>query len=204
MQQSILSRQISSKAISALETHKILYNNWNIECDVKAAFAIQNDENNIYLEFKVEESDVKARYKNFNEPVYEDSCVEFFVSFDGQNYYNLEFNCIGNILGAYGSERNMRKALDDELLENIKTCPSLGFNKIEITNRRTEWTLSVTIPKETFCYDNIKSYSGLKAKGNFYKCGDKLIKPHFLSWNPIHSEQPDFHLPEYFGDLEFG
>jgi hypothetical protein len=40
-------------------------------------------------------------------------------------------------------------------------------------------------------------------KANFYKCGDELQTPHFLSWNPIEIDQPDFHRPDFFGTLEF-
>ena len=43
----------------------------------------------------------------------------------------------------------------------------------------------------------------LVAKGNFYKCGDMLSKPHFLSWNPIDTPSPDFHVPASFGLLTF-
>ena len=44
---------------------------------------------------------------------------------------------------------------------------------------------------------------GKEIKANFYKCGDELQTPHFLSWNPIQIEQPDFHRPDFFGTLEF-
>ena len=37
----------------------------------------------------------------------------------------------------------------------------------------------------------------------FYKCGDKLQTPHFLSWNPIDLPKPDFHCPAFFGLLQF-
>ncbi len=40
-------------------------------------------------------------------------------------------------------------------------------------------------------------------KANFYKCGDELQTPHFLSWNPIEIEKPDFHRPDFFGTLRF-
>ena len=33
---------------------------------------------------------------------------------------------------------------------------------------------------------------GMSIRANFYKCGDELQKPHFLSWNPIKIEKPDF------------
>jgi hypothetical protein len=44
---------------------------------------------------------------------------------------------------------------------------------------------------------------GKKCRANFYKCGDDLPEPHFLAWNMINTEEPDFHRPEFFGTLEF-
>jgi hypothetical protein len=37
--------------------------------------------------------------------------------------------------------------------------------------------------------------------GNFYKCGDETEYPHFGCWNLIASPVPDFHRPEYFGEI---
>ncbi len=177
--------------------------NWGYKSDVVADFNIGYDDDNIYLKFFVQESNTKAVNTVINEPVYEDSCVEFFVTFDGKSYYNLEFNCIGNVLGGYGAERNNREALAPELLKQIITKPSLGFNRIEIIDRKTEWTLGITIPKSIFKYDNIDKIEGLKANCNVYKCGDKQVFTHYLSWSPITVENPDFHLPKYFGEIEF-
>ena len=30
---------------------------------------------------------------------------------------------------------------------------------------------------------------------------DKTAHPHYLSWSPIGTEKPDFHRPEFFGEL---
>ncbi|MFR4039417.1 MAG: carbohydrate-binding family 9-like protein, partial [Butyricimonas faecalis] len=38
---------------------------------------------------------------------------------------------------------------------------------------------------------------------NIHKCGNKLPHPHFVTWNPIPTEKPDFHRPEFFGTLIF-
>jgi hypothetical protein len=43
----------------------------------------------------------------------------------------------------------------------------------------------------------------MKARGNFYKCGDSLSVPHFLSWQPIDNPTPNFHLEKFFGELDF-
>jgi hypothetical protein len=51
--------------------------------------------------------------------------------------------------------------------------------------------------------DGKPSLSGLRAKANFYKCGDGLTVPHFVTWAPISTEKPDYHRPEFFDWLEF-
>ena len=40
-----------------------------------------------------------------------------------------------------------------------------------------------------------------KLRATFYKCGDKTAHPHFLSWNPVGTPAPDFHRPDFFGEL---
>ena len=176
---------------------------WNNRCHVEAGFSIGHDTKNIYIRFTVLEENTRAVHKKFNDPVYEDSCVEFFVSFDKENYYNLEFNCIGTILGEYGKTRDSRVKLPEGLLKKIKATPSLGTTKINIVDRETEWTLDIVIPASVFKYSHPVSIFHGKAYGNFYKCGDRQVVPHYLSWNPVLTGQPDFHRPEYFGELDF-
>ncbi|HEX8038127.1 MAG TPA: carbohydrate-binding family 9-like protein [Chryseosolibacter sp.] len=38
---------------------------------------------------------------------------------------------------------------------------------------------------------------------DFYKCGDNLPEPHFITWNDVKAPKPDFHLPEFFGRINF-
>jgi hypothetical protein len=59
------------------------------------------------------------------------------------------------------------------------------------------------IPASVFIKEGFNSFQGLKMTGNFYKCGDALESPHYLCWNHIKTEQPDYHRPEYFGELLF-
>ncbi|MBP5277596.1 MAG: hypothetical protein J6Z18_03800, partial [Prevotella sp.] len=49
----------------------------------------------------------------------------------------------------------------------------------------------------------LKDISGMSFRANFYKCGDLLPKPHFLSWNAVEIPQPDFHRPDQFGKVTF-
>jgi hypothetical protein len=168
--------------------------------DVK--FRIAHDGKNIFLNYQVEESDIKAVANEDNGKVWEDSCVEFFITFDeGKTYYNIECNCIGKILIGTGAGRNGRKHLPVESINRVDRWSSLG--NLPLENQSGKWELSVIIPIDVFILNQLGSLNGLPAKANFYKCGDKLKVPHFISWNPIGSERPDFHLPQYFGEISF-
>jgi hypothetical protein len=184
--------------------HPISNQNWVEAPDVHVNFSIRHDSNSIYLYYQVEEPEVRAVNTKFNSPVWEDSCVEFFLAFGGDDgYYNLEINAIGTILGAFGMDRNKRFHLADSLLSQIETTPSLERKPIENLERRTFWSMQLIIPIRVFHFTNIKTLSGVDAHANFYKCGDKLKKPHYLSWKPVLTSTPDFHSPGYFGQIYF-
>jgi hypothetical protein len=82
-----------------------------------ANFKIAYTDHCIFLKYNVSEKYLKAIYKETNEPVYKDSCVEFFISFDQIHYYNFEFNSIGTALVGYGPAiRDLRKRLPVDLM----------------------------------------------------------------------------------------
>ncbi|SEK58051.1 Carbohydrate-binding family 9 [Parapedobacter koreensis] len=163
---------------------------------------IAHTPDSLVLAYLVKEKHVRAKYRNTNDPVYRDSCVEFFVSFDGERYYNLEFNCLGTGLIGYGTEdKSGRRLLPKHTVEDIKTYSHI---KAQNSNRGdTEWQLLLNIPFSVFDVHRIHSLAGMECMGNFYKCGDELPMPHFVSWNRIDSPVPNFHLPQYFGELFF-
>ncbi|ERJ57605.1 carbohydrate-binding family 9-like protein [Sphingobacterium paucimobilis] len=163
----------------------------------EARFQIAHSEQFIYLHYKVNEEFVKGQYIRPNENVWEDSCVEFFVSFDQkQTYYNFEFNVLATGLIGYGpADKSLRNRLSKEAVESVDAC-----TKVVKRNGVKVWEIFLQIPKQLF--GNI-SYTGKTFHANFYKCGDGLPKPHFISWNTIHHDKPNFHLPEFFGEITF-
>ena len=46
-------------------------------------------------------------------------------------------------------------------------------------------------------------YNGkpVSMRGKFNKCAEATSQPHYLSWAPIKTPAPDFHRPEFFGDI---
>ena len=61
------------------------------------------------------------------------------------------------------------------------------------------WNLIVVIPLKLMGLD--PSNLPEKILGNFYKCADETMNPHFVSWSPIDLPEPNFHCPEFFGEM---
>ncbi len=169
--------------------------------DIK--FRIAHVNNEIWLKFYVNEKNILAQETRINGDVYKDSTVEFFISADKKNYYNFEISCIGTIHLGHGEGRHNRKMIDPEIVEKIEVQSTLGDQPFAEKSGNFDWEMMIRIPVECFAFDKIESLKGMHATGNFYKCGDETSEPHFVTWNAIGTENPDYHCPEYFGTIEF-
>lgn len=170
----------------------------------KVEFAAVHTGDALLLHYRVEEQSVRAVAKNDHEHIWEDACVEFFCmpASDGP-YYNIECNCAGKLIVAVGKDRNERQPAPVEVMKSVDRWASLGTEPFDTRQESTKWELALLVPITTFFKHKLESFSGLKATGNVYKCGDCLPVPHFISWNPIKTENPDFHRPEFFGQMHF-
>jgi len=159
--------------------------------------------NEILLKYRVTETHILACYTEVNSPVSRDSCVEFFISSGNDYYYNFEFNCIGTPLVGYGKERNNRIKLSEKTISTVRRYSTLGDKKLEVQEALSPWEITITIPFNLFKEPEYKDPWNHTFKANFYKCGDYLPVPHYLSWNSVIAKNPDFHRPEFFGDIYF-
>lgn len=179
--------------------------NWHSEYpyrpEVKIRLAYVGSD--LLLNYRVKEKSVRAVAESDNGPVWEDSCVEFFVK-DEENskYFNVECNCAGTLLIAEGEGRNDRKHLPLEALATVDRYSSLGREPFEEKDAPEEWEVSLIVPMTLLGMDPVE-VKGKRYKANFYKCGDKLTTPHFISWQPITTAAPDFHRPEFFAPVSF-
>lgn len=168
------------------------------------AFRMAYGDEAIYLHYGVEEDSVRAVAPNDNGHVWEDSCCELFLQpADDEVYYNIECNCAGTLLVGCGQGREGRVLAPQEILNGVDRWSSLGRETFEEQIGTCRWQLALIVPLKTFFRHAIDSLDGRILRANFYKCGDALSKPHFLSWNPIGIEKPDFHRPDFFGRLKF-
>ena len=170
----------------------------------ETAFSIAYSDNEIYLKYYITENYFKAEKTETNQKVCEDSCVEFFVSPEDDGiYYNLEFNGIGTCLLGTGTARENSIRANPEIISKIRRLTSAGNKPVKEKVGEFVWTITVAIPFDLFFHHKIKDLKGKTFRANFYKCGDMLSVPHYVTWNPVATEKPDYHQPKYFGLLKF-
>ena len=121
-----------------------------------------------------------------------DSCMEFFFipNMDDAEYINLEMNPAAVSLTAKAPGRYERPRLDIHG-ENVKIKSMIKAEE--------GWTVMAFISYDFL----LKHYSHVDKtmRANFYKCGDKTPVLHYSTWNPVETEKPDYHRPEFFGKI---
>ncbi len=170
----------------------------------KVKLSIAYSDNEIFLKYFVTEDYFKAEKTESNQNVFEDSCVEFFVSPEEDGiYYNLEINGIGTFLLGTGTARVNSTRANPEIISKIRRLSSIGNNPVKEKEVEFSWTITVAIPFGVFFHHKVKELKGKSFRANFYKCGDKLKVPHYVTWSRIGTPDPDFHQPDWFGVLKF-
>ena len=160
----------------------------------EAKFALAHTDDILYVRFEVKGEVPLATKTNDLEPVNEDACVEMFMgNADNTRYWNFEFNPAG-VCNA--SNRKSRK--EDVVRLNAEHLQSIQRFPVQLC--AAHWSLLVGIPLALIELDLACEHA---RRVNFYKCGDKTVMKHYASWNPIEAEAPAFHLPEYFGEVQF-
>lgn len=167
------------------------------------------DNTAIYVIFRVEDRYVKAVAGKNQGPVYLDSCVEFFFSpEDGikKGYFNLEMNCGGFMLFHHQMEpRSKQSIISEDNIRQVEVAHTLPEVVNPEIDRDTTWIVEYRIPFSVLSnYHSFpKPEAGSVWRANFYKCADQTSHPHWLTWAPVDFPRPNFHLPQYFGILEF-
>jgi len=167
------------------------------------------DDKYIYVIFRVEDRYVRAVTTQYQGKVWQDSCVEFFFTPGTdirKGYFNLETNCGGTILCRHQvppTGQPVYLTLAD--CKHIKIAHSLPKIVEPEIKTPVTWTLEYRLPLEVLQkYAPVtKPAPGVKWRANFYKCADKTSHPHWLTWSFVNKKSPAFHVPEYFGTLQF-
>ena len=213
---SLVIKKIEAKAVEAaavpalmdaagIEFNPIACVNWKeypYQPDVKFRAAHTGDA--ILLHYQVTEASVRAVATADDGRVWEDACVEFFLSPESNDfYYNFECKCAAKVLVLGGRAGGERPGAAEDVLKSVKRWASLGTEPFEERVGECTWEVALVIPASAIFRHEIADLNGKAMRANFYKCGDLLQTPHFLSWSPIDLPQPKFHCPEFFGEIVF-
>ena len=168
----------------------------------EARVEVRNDHENLYLHYFVKGEQLRAVTAVDQGPVWEDSCVEFFCQIPGEKHYmNFETNCIGAMVATrrLGRDEDVQPFSADEMARIQRRC-TFPREAFEEKDGLFEWEVELQIPLSLIFRDRQPVFPQT-LKANFYKCADKTKKPHFVSWNPIPLPEPDFHCPQFFGEI---
>ena len=163
---------------------------------------ISNSQDWLLLHYHVRGEQLRAVTTEDQGAVWEDSCVEFFCQVPGDKHYmNFECNCIGAMVASrrLGRAEDVQKLPPEEMALIKRKC-SFPREVIEERDGWFEWEVELQIPLRLIFREQPPVFPQA-LRCNFYKCGDKTKKPHFLSWQPIPLPKPDFHCPQFFGEI---
>lgn len=172
---------------------------WLPKTDIYGTARLLYDAKAIYVRLEAAEQNIRSVYQGNYDMVCEDSCLEFFLcpAAGDRRYFNMEVNPNGAYYLGFGfnNSDNIRLTVaDGRKLFGMKTLVSPGGWAVE-------YKIPLTFLKTFFPFLRLKK--GLELRGNFYKCGDLTQTPHYIAWNEVKCEFPDFHNPDYFGKLIF-
>jgi len=169
---------------------------WTPDTGIRAQGQLCYDEDNLYVHLSAAEESIRAENTEPLSPVFEDSCLEFFFQLRGSDhYFNFEINPNGCLCIQFGPSKTDR-------IDIVRNDSSAYFD-IHTNRIPGGWETAYRIPLKfiNLFYPDAR-FDG-EWRANFYKCGDKTVKPHFLSWTTIDLETPNFHCPPFFGTILF-
>ncbi|MGN0907489.1 MAG: carbohydrate-binding family 9-like protein [Bullifex sp.] len=158
--------------------------------DTEVFLSLRHDEGYLRFEFSVREKELRRMVWEDQGRVWEDSCMELFISPDRVRYYNFEFSASGALRCGAGTSRTDRTPVSDDLIRQVERKVTV----LENNNKVSRYVLEGAIPLVPFALDVPVLYL------NSYKCGDLLKEPHFISLFPIDLPSPDFHQIRFFGE----
>lgn len=194
------------KAFSTLKGESVACCNWPEKYPYTPLVNVKlfHNKEKLFIKFDVTEKDIQAQVTEDQGRTWTDPCVEFFVSPQGNmDYYNFECTCTGKLLLAWHPAGEPKEPAPKSVIDSVVRHPSLGTENFPLRKGEHNWSVIEVVPATALFRSGVTSWEGKKMTANFYKCGDELPTPHFISWAPIEWEEPSFHRPEFFGELVF-
>ena len=148
------------------------------------------------------EQEPKRQFREDRDPVWKDSAMEFFLAFPVQRqgeglsnealYVNFEINANGVLFAQVGFGKKEREFVPERVYRECGCRAFIGPKGWTAELLVPEWYLKLLYPRwreSFFC--------------NFYKISESPEIEHYLSYHPIDSDTPNFHLPLCFARVKW-
>ena len=191
-------KRVTAPDWDAVPAVTLTHQRWLPPCDIAAKAQACHDGERLFVRMEARERDIRATLTGPLEPVCQDSCLEFFFAPDpaDKRYFNFEWNPLGTLYLGFGAERGSR------VRQLVRDKDALFAPRPFRT--ADGWGIEFAIPASFIAlYFPGFALRG-EAAGNFYKCGDRTERPHYLAWAKLTSDHPDYHRRQDFGTLRFG
>ena len=164
---------------------------------VSAQAQVCYDDEALYIRLSAVEEHIRAELTGLLDEICDDSCLEFFFCpmAGDRRYFNIECNLPGCLFLGFGPNV-------DKLVRLIPENPAIRPQAQRIPGG---WETVYSIPYSfiRMFFPEFAPTSGYETRANFYKCGDKTVQPHYLTWNPVPYQRCAFHNPDAFGLIRF-
>lgn len=170
---------------------------WTDDYGIRMKAQIAYDDDKFYVHMIAKEKNIRNEITDKLGSVCRDSCMEFyFQPANEKRYFHFEinYNCVFYI-GIMTERKN-----DTRLIRKDMSIFNARTSKTE-----DGWQVNYEIPFDflrVFVPD-FRPKSGDYLRGNVYKCGDDCVDSHWMSWNKVETQTPDFCREEYFGLMHF-
>ena len=149
------------------------------------------------------EDNIRCECTENYQPVYTDSCLELFIMpVEGdKRYLNVEVNPKGIYLAQLGEIREGRTFVRD--ITDLEPV----INPIEVEDEKGKaWGYEILLTEEfiSALYGTEYTVKPCEIKGNFYKCADSSVTPHYGAHFPVTTAALGFHNPDCFGKIIIG
>ncbi len=186
----------------AKATPVVLMFPWDFQTGKKQSTTVKllRDENNLYVGYECEDSDLTATLENRDDPVYKDDCVEIFINTNpaADHYFGFEMNATGVLYDyffSYPQKHDMTPNLDGILL---KTEMRGTLNQSKDQDRG--WTLEVAIPFKSL---NVSPKKGDQWRIQLNRWDGTEPNRRLSMWSNSGMKKANPHNPERFGNLLF-
>ena len=173
---------------------------WCLPQDITMTAQICYSPDGLHIHLKAREKNIRAEHNAPLSMVCEDSCMEFFFRpMEGDmRYFNFEINPNGRTYIGFGHGIG-------DLIRLIPSNEDHLFKK-KVSYTQDGWEVYFTFPLSVLrvFFPDYQLKPGMKIYANCYKCGDRTVQPHYLSWSLVGGSDESFHAPEYFGEMTLG